>query len=179
MENNPDNITVRKVLDGDAEAYREIIGRHGVQVFALVSGIVRNRQDAEEVTSDIFLKAFQQLKKFRGDSKFSTWLYRIAYNTAISHTRRRKPTGEDIDEKRMESVTDDQEEAVLAQARIEELEKGMDRLPQTERLLLDLFYMQDMSIDDISAITGDAPGNVKVKLHRTRKKLAAIIGNNV
>jgi len=179
MESNPDNIAIGKILAGDTETYREIVGRHSGHVFSLVSGIVNNRQDAEEITSDVFLKAFEQLRKFRGDSKFSTWLYRIAYNTAISHTRRRRHVTEDIDERRMENLTEDQEEALLREARLEELYEAMNRLPANERSLLELFYMQDMSVDDISAITDDTPGNIKVKLFRTRKKLAALIGQSI
>lgn len=175
MERNPDNITVERILAGDTEAYRDIVSRHSGNVFSLVAGIVRNGQDAEEVTSDIFMKAFGQLHKFRSDSKFSTWLYRIAYNTAISHVRRRREPATDIDERKMEGIAGDDEEALLREARMEQLEQALDRLPAAERSLIELFYMQDMSIDDISAITGDTPGNVKVKLYRTRKKLAALI----
>lgn len=176
MERNPDNGIIDRVLAGDTEAYHEIISRYGDQVFSLVSGIVRNRQDAEEIVSDVFLKVFSQLHKFRGDSKFSTWLYRIAYNTAISGTRRKREATTDIDERRMESIPEDEEEILLKEARMEQLEHAMEKLPAAERVLIELFYMQDMAIDDISVVTEDTPGNVKVKLFRTRRKLAGLIG---
>lgn len=176
MEINADSITVEKVLAGDTEAYREIISRHGGRVYSLVVGIVRNGQDAEEVVADVFIKAFGQLRKFRGESKFSTWLYRIAYNSAISHVRRRGSRTEEIDERSVELPPDDAEDALLKEVRLERLERALELLPAQERALIGFFYMQDLSVEDISAITGDTPGNVKVKLYRSRKRLAALIG---
>lgn len=179
MNQLTDNVIIEKVLAGDTEAYRELVSRHSGQVFSLVSGIVRNREDAEELTSDVFLKAFGQLNKFRGDSKFSTWLYRIAYNTAVSHTRRRKNPTIEIDERRMEDMDDGTEEQALKEARLEELEKALERLPGGDKALIELFYMQELSIDEISQITDDTQGNIKVKLYRTRKKLAAMINGQI
>lgn len=178
MEQNLDNNTIGRILAGDVEAYREIVGRYGGQVFSLVAGIVRNTEDAEELTSDIFMKSFEQLHKFRGDSKFSTWLYRIAYNTAISHTRKRRIVTSEIDEGRIEAIDDAQEETILREARLDKLENAMSMLNSTEKAVIELFYMQSMAIEEIAGITDDTPGNVKVKLHRTRKKLAALINSN-
>lgn len=91
MEEDKEFNTVQRASEGDPEAFRELVERYGDRIFSLLTGITGNRLDAEELTSDVFLKAFTHLDRFRGECRFSTWLYRIAYNTAISHTRRRQP----------------------------------------------------------------------------------------
>ena len=179
MEREQDNTIIGRILAGDTEAYREMIGRHGEQVFSLVAGIVRNSEDAEELTSDVFLKAFGQIHKFRGESKFSTWLYRIAYNTALSHVRKKRHTSVDMDESSIEAIDNDAEETILKEAALERLEEAIEMLNVAEKAVIELFYMQSMPIEDIAAVTEDTPGNVKIKLFRTRKKLASFIKSNV
>lgn len=81
---------IDKIIAGDTESYAIIVNRHKDMVFTIVNRILRSREDAEEIAQDVFLKAFQSLQKFKREAKFSTWLYRIAYNTAISKTRKKK-----------------------------------------------------------------------------------------
>lgn len=176
MEDEKDHIAIRRIQDGDTAACRDIVERYGDRIFALLTGIAGNRMDAEELASDVFLKAFDSLHRFRGECKFSTWLYRIAYNTAVSHTRRKKPHTVAIDE-RLPDIPDDTQEALLKEAQLRSLEKALTRLTPDERALTELFYMQKVPVHDISAVTGDTEGNLKVKLFRIRKKLADIIAN--
>jgi RNA polymerase sigma-70 factor (ECF subfamily) len=95
-------------LEGDSSAYAAIVDKHKEMVFTIAVKIVRNQQDAEEVAQDVFVKAFHALATFKGDAKFSTWLYRIAYNTAISATRRKKPDFTVIDDKMIDNYTTDE-----------------------------------------------------------------------
>lgn len=178
MENTGEHILIGKIISGDTGAYRDIVDIYGKQVFSLISGIVRNREDAEELTSDTFLKVYANLHKFKGDSKFSTWLYRIAYNTAVSHTRRRKINETHIDEERIpEIIEDETEETVLREASLEKLEQALLKLSGKDAALIEMFYRERMHIEEISEITGESPGNVKVKLYRIRKKLSVILNN--
>ena len=177
--NENDILTVKKVLDGDTEAFSTLVDRYGDTVFALVNRIVGQREEAEEVTQDVFLKVYSSLKRYRGDSTFSTWLYRVAYNTAVSHVRRRRHRYVSIDEGNFKPVADDDMEDTFSRAaedkRYDDLEEALSKLLPEERALITLFYNEERSIDDISEITGNSPSNVKVKLHRIRKKLYILI----
>ena len=90
MASNKDQIYIDKVLNGDLSAYGKLVDRHKDMAFSIALKIVRIREDAEEIVQDAFIKAYQKLSSFRKDAKFSTWLYRIVYNAAISHTRKRR-----------------------------------------------------------------------------------------
>ena len=93
-----DSYYVRKVLKGDRQAFAVLVDKHKSMAFKLAMGIAKNKEDAEEIAQDSFLKAFEALPKFNADSKFSTWLYRIVYNTAISKIRKKKVLHDDIDD---------------------------------------------------------------------------------
>jgi RNA polymerase sigma-70 factor (ECF subfamily) len=175
MKFQDDNETIRRVLSGDVAAYASLVTKHKNLVFSIVVKIVNNREDAEEISQDVFLKAYQSLNTFEGKSKFSTWLYRIAYNAAISKTRKKKFEMVAIEETVITNYSTD--EIGRNMNELEEndrqliLEKALQRLPEEDNLLITLFYKNENSIEDISDITGLSDSNVKVRLHRIRKKL--------
>lgn len=134
-----------------------------------------SESDAEELTQDTFLKAFQHLSSFNGKSQFSTWIYRIAYNTALTALRK-KNIELTADEKLWNTLSDTETDDLLddtSENRIEKLREALDRLPADERALITFFYEEEKNISEIAVITGQTEGNVKVKLYRLRKKLAA------
>ena len=104
------------------------------------------------------------------------WLYRIAYNTAISHTRRRRPRTVEINDRQYE-LPDDQEEILFRETQMEYLEQALQRLAPDEKALVELFYLQKIPVHELAAVTGHTEGSIKVKLFRIRKKLAALISN--
>jgi RNA polymerase sigma factor (sigma-70 family) len=170
-----DNHYIDRVLDGDVAAYATLVAKHKNLVFSIALKILNNREDAEEVAQDCFLKVFQALKTFERKSKFSTWLYRIVYNAAISKTRKKKLEVVPMDNYVIDNYTEDavstgmdEIDPDLQKAMIE---KAMERLSDDDNLLITLFYKGDNSIEDISNITGLSMSNVKVRLHRIRKKL--------
>jgi RNA polymerase sigma factor (sigma-70 family) len=175
MKEQDDIYHVQSVLAGNTAAFAVLVNRHKELAFNIALKIVRHREDAEEIAQDAFVKAYQSLRSFKGDSKFSTWLYRIVYNSAISHTRKKQHEFTPIDERVMSDTTEDDILEDLdrverdQQARM--VNEAIDRLPPDESALITLFYMEENSIEDISHITGLSVSNVKVKLHRTRKKL--------
>jgi len=170
-----DQFYINRILQGDSSAYAAIVDKHKEMVFTIAVKIVRNQQDAEEVAQDVFVKAFHALATFKGDAKFSTWLYRIAYNTAISATRRKKPDFTVIDDKMIDNYTTDEVIRLVNEQSVDEqidaMNRLMDKLPEDENLLLTLFYKKERSIEEISGITGLSASNVKVKLYRIRKKM--------
>jgi len=175
MKFQDDNEYIRRVLSGDVSAYASLVAKHKSLVFSIVLKIVNNREDAEEISQDVFLKAFQSLNTFEGKSKFSTWLYRIAYNAAISKTRKKKVEMVSIEENFVANYSTDVISLNMNELDINErqliLEKALMRLQEEDNLLITLFYKNENSIEDISDITGLSTSNVKVRLHRIRKRL--------
>ncbi|MBU2651355.1 MAG: RNA polymerase sigma factor [Bacteroidetes bacterium] len=174
-----DSYYVTQVLKGNVAAFAFLVDKHKDSIFNLAYRITGNREDAEEIAQDAFLKAFQKLDTFRKQAKFSTWLYRIAFNLAISKTRKKKTEITELNEKHFDQyILDDVRYEIMESDEedvIKMLHHAMDELDTQELALTTLFYYEGKSIDDISEITGITPGNVKVRLHRTRKKLYAIL----
>jgi RNA polymerase sigma-70 factor (ECF subfamily) len=170
-----DNFYIQRVAKGDNSAYAALVEKHKQLVFTIVVKIVRNREEAEEVAQDVFLKAFSALRSFKGDAKFSTWLYRIAYNAAISQSRKKKPVFSAIDDEMIDNYTTDavgrSVNELGREEQIEAVNQVMENLPEEENLLLTLFYKKDKTIEDIAEITGYSQSNVKVKLYRIRKRM--------
>lgn len=170
-----DNHYIDRVLDGDVSAYAILVAKHKNLVFSIALKILNNREDAEETAQDCFLKAFHALKTFEKKSKFSTWLYRIVYNAAISKTRKKRLELVPMDNYVIHNYTEDDVSGGIGEIDPEEqkmmIERAMERLSDDENLLITLFYKGDNSIEDISNITGLSMSNVKVRLHRIRKKL--------
>lgn len=170
---------IERIAGGDTEAFAVLVDRYAHTVHALVARIVVTAEDAEEVTQDVFLKVFDNLSRFDGRSSLSTWLYRIAYNTAVSHARRRRRPTCPIDERRITAVRDDEaerlEEMVEQQQALDALAAAIEALEADERALVTLRYYDDHPIAECAEITGLTEANVKVRLHRIRKKLFVMI----
>ena len=175
MKFQDDNETIGRVLSGDVSAYASLVAKHKNLVFSIILKIVNSREDAEEISQDVFLKAYQSLKTFERKSKFSTWLYRIAYNAAITKTRKKRIEMVAIEETVITNYTTDEIGRNMNELdendRVLILNKALQRLPEEDNLLITLFYKNENSIEDISDITGLSVSNVKVRLHRIRKKL--------
>ena len=158
---------IQDVLEGKTSRYEYFLDKYGQQVFTLIVRIVVSQEDAEELTQDTFLKAFRHLSSFKAESNFSTWIYRIAYNTAISAVRKKKYDLFDMDD-----TLNDESEVQIAK-----LNKAMKKLDADERAVITLFYMEDKPVSEIALILGMTESNTKVKLHRIRKKLYVLITN--
>ena len=175
MKYQDDNHYIDRVLGGDVSAYAMLVAKHKNLVFSIALKILNNREDAEEIAQDCFLKAFQALKTFEKKSKFSTWLYRIVYNAAVSKTRKKKLEFIPMDNYVIHNYSEDDVAGGVDEIDPEEqklmVEHALERLTDDENLLITLFYKGDNSIEDISNITGLSMSNVKVRLHRIRKKL--------
>ncbi len=166
---------IDKVLNDDVNAYTSLVEKHKNMVFTIALKIVRNREDAEEIAQDVFVKAYQSLYSFKKESKFSTWLYRIVYNAAISKTRKKNLETTNINYDIVESYSEDEISENLN--RLEENEQKkiintvLKKLNAEDHLLVTLYYFEEKSVEEISEIANISQSNVKVKLFRTRKKL--------
>lgn len=175
MENRDDNHYIELVIKGETAAFALLVNRHKDLVFTIALNITRNREDAEEVAQDVFLKAFHKLTGFRKESSFKTWIYRIAYNESISKVRKNRIKTLDIEEDIMEIIPDDEAEEEIAgldeREQKQVIAQILDKLPEIDRVLVTLFYLENQPVTEICEVTGLGESNVKVRLHRVRKKI--------
>lgn len=175
MNFQSDNHYIDKVLNKDVNAYASLVDKHKNMVFTIALKIVRNREDAEEIAQDVFVKAYQSLATFKKESKFSTWLYRIVYNAAISKTRKKKIETTNIQYDIVENYSEDDINENLNRLDNNEqkiiINTVLKKLNPEDHTLVTLYYFDEKSIDEISEIVNISPSNVKVKLFRIRKKL--------
>jgi RNA polymerase sigma-70 factor (ECF subfamily) len=171
---------IKEILNGKTEQYEYFLDRYGQQVFVLVDRIVSCQEDAEELTQDVFLKAFQQLSSFKAESSFSTWIYRIATNVAISAVRKKRNDVLRLDDSVFANLSDTQVDEALedeSEEQMERLQQAMNQLEADERALITLYYLEEKPLAEVAFILGMTEGNAKVKLHRIRKKLYVLIKN--
>lgn len=183
MDKLDDTYYIQQTLNGHTEFFGRLVDRYSHRVYLLILKIVRQREDAEELTQDVLLKTFRVLSTFKGDCRFSTWLYRIAYNTAISATRKKKIEFLYIEENTIDNIRDEQADTLFntdpASEQLGQLKKAVDLLSPEEIALLTLFYQEGHPIEEIADITGMTATNIKVKLHRIRKKLYIIMEDKI
>lgn len=180
---NNDQHCIEKVLQGNTNAYAYLVDSYKDMVFGMALKIVREREEAEEVTQDTFIKAFKSLSSFKGDAKFSTWLYRIAYHNCMDRIKKqaKKHQLTQIDqvvENKIEAL-ENTLDAIERKERSELLKECMDCLPEDEKSLLWMFYFDELSLKEIIEITGFSEANIKVKLFRARKRLLTIVKQKV
>ena len=167
------------IINGDTNAFAILVDRYKDLVYTLTMRMLKNREEAEEVAQDTFIKAYKSLSRFKGDSKFSTWIYRIAYNTSLDRLKKNRKHFNDV---AIDEFTEHQVKTIdnaLSQLENEErnqaIQKCITQLPSDDAFILTLYYFEDQSLDEISKVIGLTPNNVKVKLFRSRKKLATIM----
>ena len=179
MTTNQDQIIIDKILKGDTNAFAVLVDSYKDLVFTLALRMIKNREEAEEVSQDTFIKVFKSLDKFKGKSKFSTWIYRVAYNTCLDRLKKikREYNVVAIDEftehqvKTLDNALDKMEQDEHKQ----KIQQCLELLPGDDSFLLTLYYFEERSLEEISKVVGLTANNVKVKLFRSRKKLTAIL----
>lgn len=165
---------ITRILAGKTEEYAYFLDTYGQPVFALIVRMVNSETDAEELTQDAFMKAFEHLSDFNAKSKFSTWIYRIAYNTALSFLRKKNVEQTMLDENAWNRISDTQIDDALnddSEEQVEKLHQALNKLTAEKRALVTLFYEEEHSIQELAQILNLSEGNIKVKLYRLRKKL--------
>ena len=175
MAYKDDNFYLEQIKRGNTDAYAMLINKHKTMAFNVALRITHNREDAEEVIQDAFLKVYYSLKDFEGKSKFTTWLFRIVYNQAISKIRKKTIDQHTIDEEIIDNFTVSEISNGLTYLKAEEQTKyinlALAKLTEEDSTIVTLFYLNESSVEEVSEITGLSEANVKVKLHRSRKKL--------
>ena len=174
-----DQILINQILSGDANAFTQLVNRYKDLVFTLALRMLKNREEAEEVSQDTFVKTYRSLNKFKGDSKFSTWIYKVAYNSCLDRIKKNKKYLNDVEineftEHQVKTVNN-AFDALVEEERNQLIQDCLHLLPSDDSFLLTLYYFEEQSLDEIADIVGISTNNVKVKLFRSRKKLASIL----
>jgi len=179
MSSKPDSYYISQTLNGNVNAFAFLIEKYKHMVFTLSIRIVKNREEAEEISQDVFVKAYTNIKGFKGDSKFSTWIYKIAYYASLDAIKKskRQVNTESIDEiyegdlgvlQNALSYLEEQERKSI-------IKKSLLKLNEDEQVILTLYYFEEMPLKEISEVVNLSLDNIKVKLFRARKKLATIL----
>jgi RNA polymerase sigma-70 factor (ECF subfamily) len=179
MDYKGDRYYIEQIVAGNINVFSHLVDRHKNKAYNLAFRICGNHEEAEELTQDSFLKAYRSLKSFKMKSSFATWLYRIVYNTTISHVRVKKKgilSLEDFpaDASDFMGTTTSEEEAEK-EYRTSLINFALQKINEEERGLISLYYYEEMSTDEISEVTGITKPNIKVKLFRARQKMQEII----
>jgi len=179
MENPDEANYIKRILEGETSLFSYFPERYSRSIHSLIARIIPSREDAEELTQDTFVKAFRKLDTFKGDCSFSTWLFRIGYNTAISATRKRKIVFPVIDDSLLENISDEEVDMVFGdeedEVRLQRLEAAMTKLTVEEKTLITLYYTEDKPVSEIAFMLELTTDNVKVRLFRVRKKLYVLM----
>lgn len=171
-----DNEIISRVLKGEQNAYAELVNRYQAYVFTLVLRMVKSREDAEEVAQDVFVKAYRSLADFRGESKFSTWLYTIANTTSITFLRKKKLDVHSLDNEKVFEVADSKDSGLRAnlveqKSRVNMVNAAIAMLSPDDAEIITLFYKAEQNLEEISRILRLETNTVKVRLHRARTRL--------
>jgi RNA polymerase sigma-70 factor (ECF subfamily) len=189
-----DQDLVTRFKGGDGSAFDEMVGRYWDRIYSMVNQLLRNPQDAEEVTQDAFIRAHRGLANFRGDSAFSTWLYQIATNLARNRYwywwRRKRdkslsfdaPIGEGSDLTLADVIPAEVEtpgDITVTQEFVSNIGRGMEKLGRKHREILVLRNVKNLSYEEIAAILGISIGTVKSRIARARESLRSKLGDDL
>lgn len=166
---------VQQILNGNNNAFRFLVAKHQRLVVHIVGRIVQRQDEVEDICQEVFIKVFRKLKLFRGESKLSTWIARIAYNTSISHIRKQLKNERSYDESPGLVANEKDEELNQKGIEKEEAKKYLlemiEELPVHYRTVLTLFHLEEFSYKEIEEITEMPEGTIKSYLSRARKIL--------
>ena len=170
------DLIIAKVKGGDLSAFNVLMNEYKGMAFTLALKLMKSREDAEEVTQDAFLKAYKNIKQFEGKSKFSTWLYTIVYHTALTRLRKKKLPIDHSDYMAEDNLiqyseSDKEWRKLQRDERSSYINQALDQMMPDDKVAITLFYIQENSLQEICEITGWELSNVKVRLHRARKRL--------
>ena len=167
-----DELIVNQVVSGQKDLFRLLVRQHERAVYRMGLSFFRNQEDASDFTQEVFLKAYRNLAGFEGRSRFSTWLYKIAYNSAINEINRRKEYFS-LSEEDLVLINDNDtpERVTLRNTAKEAVKAAIKELPERFRVCVDMFFFYDLSYQEIEVITGIPVNTIKSHVFRAKKLL--------
>lgn len=183
MSQNQDQYYIDKVINDDTQAFSVLVDRYKHMVFTLAMKILKNREEAEEVSQDVFIKVYQALHTFKGDSKFSTWLYKIAYYRSLDYLKKQgrsvNANSVDISTVYDLAAVENTLDGLEANERKITIKNAIAELPEDDAVIITLHYFEELSLKEISEVMSIATNTAKVRLFRSRKRLADILQNRL
>jgi RNA polymerase sigma factor (sigma-70 family) len=171
MTLDPDIPLVDRVLAGEQQAFAQLVDRHKAYAYTIAIKILLNRPEAEEAAQDSFVKAYRHLADFNRQAKFSTWLYRIVFNTAITYKRKHRQSFQGLEHMALEY--DQRADGALERGdKHRNLQQALQQLSESDRTAMTLFYLDELSLDEIAVVLDTPANTVKVRIHRARQRLA-------
>ncbi|MEZ4811718.1 MAG: RNA polymerase sigma factor [Allomuricauda sp.] len=183
MLTNKEYDLVKKIRDGNTHAFSVLVDRYKNLVYTLAYRMLQNREEAEEVSQDSFIKVFNSLKQFKGDSKISTWIYRITYNTCLDRIKQNRKNHMFVDAENLEDFAfvemNNALDKMVAEERSHLFGECLAKLPAKDSGLLTLFYFEGKSLLELEKILDIPVNSIKVWLFRARKKMAEVLEGNL
>lgn len=165
-----ENVLIDRILAGDQDCYAQLVDAYKSYAFTIAFKVTANKADAEEVAQDSFIKAFHYLKGFKRGARFSTWLYRIVVNTAISQKRKNKTVFQTIDNS-LNHSTDSGQTLEMDDKKVF-IDQALQRLNDADRISIQLFYLKEFTLEEVANVMGQKINTTKVRIHRARLRLA-------
>ena len=179
MVKENDQHYIHLVQKGDTSAFAVLVDRYKDLVFTLSLKMLKDREEAEEVSQDTFVKIYKSLSKFNGEAKFSTWIYKVAFNTCLDRLKKNKRLQPVVD---LDALAEQESisfmnvlDSIEQKERQQMIQDCLHSLPGEDSFLLTLYYFEEQSLDEIAKIIGINPNNVKIRLYRSRKKLTCLL----
>ncbi len=171
-----DNEIILLVKNGNQQAYSQLVTKYQNYVFTIVLRYLSSREDAEEVAQDVFIKAYKSLADFRGESKFSTWLYTITTTSCLTFLRKKKLDVHSLDNEKVMAHAEQVDSGMRAnqieqKSKMMMVNKAITLLSPEDAQVITLFYKGEQSLEEIAQIMGQETNAVKVRLHRARQRL--------
>lgn len=175
MKQTDDLYYIEAVKKGNVQAFSFLVEKYQKMVYTLALKLMKKPEEAEEIAQDTFIKAFHKIESYEGKSKFSTWLYSITYNACISELRKRRIEFKSLDDRQISDQDEQRMHDYYRENKKEDQEKylnlALEKLPEDDQVLVTLYYYENQSMDEIGVITGLTVSNIKVKIHRARKRM--------
>ena len=185
LEADTDMEIVRRVQEGDVAAFDQLVLKYRSRVYGVVYNLTSNREDAADLTQDAFIKSFQSINRFQGQSSFFTWLYRIAVNSTLTHLRKNRlrtffsfekiNTDDKVSAEVIAALTDDNsaDQETFARELQEKLNEAMQKLSIRHRTVITLFEIDGLGHQEIAEIMNCSVGTVRSRLHYAKQLLQA------
>nr|WP_297787014.1 sigma-70 family RNA polymerase sigma factor [uncultured Allomuricauda sp.] len=183
MLTNKEKQLISEIGKGNTRAFSDLVDSYKDLVFTLSIRMLGNREEAEEVSQDVFIKVYKSLPSFKGDSKLSTWMYRITYNTCLDRIKKIKKKRIHTDLEHIDQIAyADLDTALQKMMEIERSEligQCLSQLSEEDAGVLTLFYLEEKNLQEMEKVTNLPVNTLKVRLFRARKRLAGIMEKNV
>jgi RNA polymerase sigma factor (sigma-70 family) len=173
---------INRVKGGNREAFSWLVDEYRDMVYTLCLRMLGNEEDARDTAQEVFIKAFRSISGFQERSKFSTWIYRITYNQCISEIRKKVKVIDLVDEIPDEEVNEGDVsglEMISMEERKRYLQMAIEALPETDAVVVTLFYYDELSLEEIAEVTELTSSNIRIKLHRSRKRMYRVLSEQL